>query len=118
MTLERLARGVIDRPAGGGRRIQRTQKAVSPRWSYALFNAQDSVTVSLINLLDTEVDSIMGIEMAAYSVHCIANPLIAVIRDRRLESTLAHILMRNKRHTPDQELIVALMRDPPPPYST
>ncbi|EPB80516.1 hypothetical protein ANCCEY_00413 [Ancylostoma ceylanicum] len=44
-----------------------------------------------------EVDSIMGIEMAAYSVHCIANPLIAVIRDRRLESTLAHILMRNKR---------------------
>ncbi|PIO68623.1 hypothetical protein TELCIR_09581 [Teladorsagia circumcincta] len=65
-----------------------------------------------------EADSIMGIEMAAYSVHCIANPLIAVIRDRRLESTLAHILMRNKRHTPDQELIVALMRDPPPPYST
>ncbi|KAK5977845.1 7 transmembrane receptor [Trichostrongylus colubriformis] len=65
-----------------------------------------------------EVDSIMGIEMAAYSVHCIANPLIAVIRDRRLESTLAHILMRNKRHTPDEELIVALMRDPPPPYST
>ncbi|KAL6724746.1 hypothetical protein Aduo_019606 [Ancylostoma duodenale] len=65
-----------------------------------------------------EVDSIMGIEMAAYSVHCIANPLIAVIRDRRLESTLAHILMRNKRQTPDEELIVALMRDPPPPYST
>ncbi|VDM74534.1 unnamed protein product [Strongylus vulgaris] len=46
-----------------------------------------------------EVDSIMGIEMAAYSVHCIANPLIAVIRDRRLEGTLAHILMRNKRTT-------------------
>ncbi|KAK6060585.1 7 transmembrane receptor [Cooperia oncophora] len=46
-----------------------------------------------------EVDSIMGIEMAAYSVHCIANPLIAVIRDRRLENTLAHIMMRNKRPT-------------------
>ncbi|WKY14620.1 hypothetical protein Q1695_000280 [Nippostrongylus brasiliensis] len=98
------------------------ESATAALW--LLLNSLSFVIIVMMVLWESkrntkEVDSIMGIEMAAYSVHCIANPLIAVIRDRRLESTLAHILMRNKRfsHTPDEELIVALMRDPPPPYS-
>lgn len=90
---------------------------------WLLLNSLSFIVIVMMVLWESkrrakEVDSIMGIEMAAYSVHCFANPLIAVIRDRQLENTLAHILMRNKRRTPDEELIVALMRDPPPPYST
>ncbi|CAI5454154.1 unnamed protein product [Caenorhabditis angaria] len=63
--------------------------------------------------------SIMGIEVAAFSVHCVANPLIAVIRDRQLERSLTRIVMRNKRPRTNHEehLIIALMRDPPPPYT-
>ncbi|CAB3400984.1 unnamed protein product [Caenorhabditis bovis] len=68
---------------------------------------------------DQQYNSIMGIEVAAFSVHCVANPLIAVIRDRQLERSLTRLLMRNKRPrtTHEEDLIIALMRDPPPPYS-
>ncbi|CAL2049967.1 unnamed protein product [Caenorhabditis brenneri] len=66
-----------------------------------------------------QYNSIMGIEVAAFSVHCVANPLIAVIRDRQLERSLSRIIMRNKRTRTNHEedLIIALMRDPPPPYT-
>ncbi|CAD6187240.1 unnamed protein product [Caenorhabditis auriculariae] len=63
--------------------------------------------------------SLMGIEVVAFSVHCVANPLVAVIRDRQLERSLARIILRSKRSRPNQEedLVIALMRDPPPPYT-
>uniref|UniRef100_A0A8R1I6L5 Uncharacterized protein n=1 Tax=Caenorhabditis japonica TaxID=281687 RepID=A0A8R1I6L5_CAEJA len=66
-----------------------------------------------------QYNSIMGIEVAAFSVHCVANPLIAVIRDRQLERSVSRIIMRNKRPRTNHEedLIIALMRDPPPPYT-
>ncbi|PAV84007.1 hypothetical protein WR25_17949 [Diploscapter pachys] len=61
-----------------------------------------------------------AIEMAAFSVHCVANPLIAIIRDRHLESSVARLILANKRPrlTADEELVLALMRDRPPRYST
>lgn len=66
-----------------------------------------------------QFSSIMGIEVAAFSVHCVANPLIAVIRDQQLERSLTRIVMRTKRTRPshEEDLIIALMRDPPPPYT-
>ncbi|CAI4228671.1 unnamed protein product [Auanema sp. JU1783] len=61
-------------------------------------------------------ESIMALEMTAYSVLCLATPLIAVLRDRYLEQSMSTI-MRNKRVHHDDDIISALMRDPPPPYS-
>ncbi|CAP33024.2 Protein CBG14530 [Caenorhabditis briggsae] len=80
---------------------------------------KDCATASLWLLLNRQNNSIMGIEVAAFSVHCVANPLIAVIRDRQLERSLSRIIMRNKRPRTNHEedLIIALMRDPPPPYT-
>lgn len=108
-------------PQDSVRNRMQEESATAALW--LLLNSLSFIVIVMMVLWESkrrakEVDSIMGIEMAAYSVHCFANPLIAVIRDRQLENTLAHILMRNKRRTPDEELIVALMRDPPPPYST
>ncbi|KHJ99474.1 7 transmembrane receptor [Oesophagostomum dentatum] len=71
-----------------------------------------SFTVLLMTVLweskkDNKNDhSLMEFEMVAYSVHCIANPLVAVVRDRRLVDTLTHILLRDKRRMPFITILV------------
>ncbi|KAF8386656.1 hypothetical protein PRIPAC_75798 [Pristionchus pacificus] len=90
---------------------------------WLLLNSLSFVIIAMMVVWNVRGDKsgnedVLGIEMAAYSVHCIANPLIAVIRDRRLEYAIGRILRTNKRQVPiEDDLVLALMRDPPPPYS-
>ncbi|GMT33457.1 hypothetical protein PFISCL1PPCAC_24754 [Pristionchus fissidentatus] len=90
---------------------------------WLLLNSLSFVIIAMMVVWNVRGDKdassdVLGIEMAAYSVHCIANPLIAVIRDRRLEYAIGRILRTNKRQVPiEDDLVMALMRDPPPPYS-